>query len=130
MKSKRDTSCMCLELWCFMWKKLHFLIVYYMFKIIFHATRLNHILYTQIIFFNIHKVIYSLVRFIIWGSWRKSTIENNGLLMNLQGNQASYGNLQWYHSNSLIFLHMCVCVCVWSWQFMIFLNYTSMYRRF
>jgi hypothetical protein len=95
----------------FVWKKLHFLVMYYMFKIILHGTRLYHILYTQIILVDLYKVIYSLVRLIVWGSWRKSTIENNGLLRNLEVNQASYGNLQWYHFNSLIFLHIYIYIC-------------------
>lgn len=105
---------MCFELWCFVWKKLHFLVVYYMFKIIFHGTRLYHILYTQIILVDLYKIIYSLVRLIVWGSRKKSTIENNGLLRNLEVNQESYGNLQWYHSNSLIFLQY-ICYNSNSW---------------
>jgi len=70
-------------------------------KIISHIIYSNHFSCR-----NIYKIIYSLVRRIVWGSWRKSTIENNGLLRNLEVNQASYYNLQWYHSNSLIFLHI------------------------
>lgn len=97
---------MCFELWCFVWKKLHFLVVYYMFKIISHIIYSNHFSCR-----NIYQIIYSLVRLIVWGSWRKSTIENNGLLKNLEVNQASYYNLQWYHSNSLIFLHIHIYIC-------------------